>query len=382
MMQTKRARLSSDANDIGRFLEISVKQVIQLSSNIQNVSAIAAWTPSQLRQTSANASSKPNTPCFVIGTSTGGISLVYENGIEVTLENPGGPAVVRLLAKDSTAPQMETSQSSTKSMPDIIAGDADGRVTAYVLGQVFSRITLPAPISALSLDLNPNTPSSFLAGDMSGTVASCHTQNTLWKAQMDSLVLSMDLRSSSDQLLDPAVSSTCSVWLPDKHGLLTNYVLAASALGFLQLLSRGIPIHTISLRAPAVCMCSGVFIESEAHESPGSKNTQAIIGDEMGQLLVLENFELVLYAQMEFPISHLFALPMKLFVDQEGPDVVVCATRSDTIYVLHRKKVIATYTADFWPAAVDVTVLADTGPALVLVDSDSGNGSVHVVSLK
>ncbi|KAJ1740639.1 hypothetical protein LPJ68_003569 [Coemansia sp. RSA 1086] len=381
-MQTKRVRLSSDASDIGRLLEISSKQVIQLSSTIKDVSAIAAWTPSQMKQNPANASTKPNTLCFVIGTSAGSISLVYENGMEITLENPGGPAVVRLLAKDSTAPQTEPSQSSTRPIPDIIAGDADGRVTAYVLGQVFSRITLPAPISALSLDLNPNTPSSFLAGDMSGTVASCHTQNTLWKAQMDSLVLLMAPGSSSGQLLDPAVSSTCSVWLPDKHGLLTNYVLAASALGFLQLLSRGTPIHTISLCAPAACMCSGVFIESETQDLSRSKNTQAIIGDEAGQLLVLENFELVPYAQMEFPISQLFALPLRLFVDQEGPDVVVCVTRSDTIYVLHQKKVIATYTADFWPAIVDVTVLADAGPVLVLVNSDGDNGSVHVVSLK
>ncbi|KAJ2843826.1 hypothetical protein IWW36_005412, partial [Coemansia brasiliensis] len=287
MMQTKRVRLSSDTSDIGRFLDLSVKEVIQLSPNIQNVSAIAAWAPSQMWHEPNSACIKPNQPCFVIGTSAGSISIVYEGGMEITLENPGGPAVVRLLAKDSTAPQMESSQNITKPIPDIIAGDAEGRITAYVLSQVFSRITLPAPISALSLDLNPNTPSSFLAGDMSGTVASCHTQNTLWKAQMDSLVLSVAPGSTrlSDQLLDPAVSSTCSVWLPDKHGLLTNYVLAASALGFLQLLSRGTPIHTISLLAPAVCMCSGVFIGSEINEpneSSGSKNTQAIIGDEAG----------------------------------------------------------------------------------------------------
>ncbi|KAJ2820868.1 hypothetical protein IWW50_004885 [Coemansia erecta] len=408
MAQAKRARHSSNGASscippaIHGF-ELAEEKVIELPASIGAVTAMSAWpacespncTAGFNARTQSAVNDPPNAKCtvFAVGTNLGCIALVYSDESTAVLENSDSSAVLQLLAKDSSAPAAAGTE--TKPVPDVVAGDADGQVLVYVLGRVFSRNTLPAPISALSADLNPNTPSSFSVGDMGGTIASCHAQDTLWRAQLDvdsqapPVVPNGADQRTAARSLDYAVNSTCSVWLPDKHGLLTSYVLVASARGFIQLLSRGMPIHTIPLPTPCNAMCPGIFTGSGvAGASLASSKTQAIIGDEAGRLLVLEDFELAPYAQVDYPITRVFSMPLRTFVEREGPDVVICATRSDTIYILHQRQVVATYSAAFWPAAIDIVAyFPGVGPALALVKSDAqadkdGSGSLHVISLR
>ncbi|KAJ2227879.1 hypothetical protein EV180_002258 [Coemansia sp. RSA 518] len=397
MAQAKRPRLSSNGSDASSLplfcgFELTEKKVISLPASLGPVSAVSAWPTGKAGHFTADSTADKHA-VFAVGTSHGCIALVYSDESTVVLESSGSSAVLQLLAKDSSAPA--SAISDAKPVPDVVAGDADGQVLVYVLGRVFSRNTLPAPISTLSADLNPNMPSSFSVGDMSGTIASCHAQDTLWRAQLDmgSQALPVvpggaDQRAAA-RLLDPTVNSACSVWLSDNHGLLTSYVLAASAQGFIQLLSRGIPVHTIPLSTPCTSVCPGVFVASDiSRELPGSSYTQAIVGDRSGQLLVLDNFELVPYAQVEYPIARIFSLPLRAFVGHDGPDVVVCATLSDTIYVLHQRKIVATYSAAFWPSAVDIVAdFPGIGPAIVLVESEALTGksspsSLHIISLR
>ncbi|KAJ2498352.1 hypothetical protein GGH96_004393 [Coemansia sp. RSA 1972] len=397
MAQAKRPRLSSNgsgANSLPALysFELTEKKVIALPASLGSVSAVSAWPTGKAGNFSAGSTADKHA-VFAVGTNQGCIALVYSDEPTVVLENSGNSAVLQLLAKDSSA--LVSAGLDAKPVPDVVAGDADGQVLVYVLGRVFSRNTLPAPISTLSADLNPNMPSSFSVGDMSGTIASCHAQDTLWRAQLDMGLQALPVvpggadQREAPRLLDPAVNSACSVWLPDNHGLLTSYVLAASARGFVQLLSRGIPVHTIPLSTPCTSVCPGVFVASDvARELPGSSYTQAIVGDGSGQLLVLDNFELVPYAQVEYPIVRIFSLPLRAFVDHDGPDVVVCATLSDTIYVLHQRKIVATYSAAFWPSAVDVVAdFSGIGPAIVLVEAEALTGkvsssSLHIISLR
>ncbi|KAJ2801123.1 hypothetical protein H4R20_003802, partial [Coemansia guatemalensis] len=146
---------------------------------------------------------------------------------------------------------------------------------------------------------------------------------------------------------DPIIRDVCSVQLPDRHGLFTNYVLVAFGRGHAQLLSRGLPVHTIALSSPCNALCAGVFLGSSTGDKmrlpPSSRNLQALLGDEAGRLFVLDGFELVPYAQLDYPITRVFSLPLRTLGSYDGPDLVICATRSDTIYILHQKKIVATH---------------------------------------
>ncbi|KAJ2311240.1 hypothetical protein IWW51_001808 [Coemansia sp. RSA 2702] len=383
MAQAKRARLGTNGNTSIKGFQLSEDNAIALPSGIGTVTAVSTWpftrkVPAAIEADGCDGSQLRTT--IAIGTDSGCIMLMYSDGTTSVLEDSSGTSILQLLAQDSSAPMADE-----QSVPDIIAGDADGRVSVYVWGRVFSQTTLPAPIASLAPELNPHTPSSFLAGDMSGTIASCHVQETTWKAQLESADACNDTSQRKQmEWLDPAVSSICSVWLPDAHKLLTSYVLAASARGFIQLLAHGTPVHTVTLTAPATSVCSGAFI-GYTPDSLAGRHSQAIIGDEAGCLWVLSSFELVPYAQVDYPVTRVLALPLRAFVDQDGPDVVVCATRSDTVYILHQQQVVAMYSPEYWPTAVDaVADFRGLGPALVLAESkpgDSQSGTLHIVSL-
>ncbi|KAJ2696112.1 hypothetical protein H4R19_005775 [Coemansia spiralis] len=378
----KRPRIGSDTNGAGAAsgIQLVAERTVALPPDIGLPSAIATWVPA----------GTGGSGVLVIGTCTGGIALMHDGGDTTVLETPGGAAIQALLAK---APGASADGADTKPVPEVVAGDADGHVTVYTLGRRFSRITLPAPVSALAADSNPNAPSSFLVGDMGGAVASCHAQETIWRAHIDALPAAASLRAPRTAgLSDPMVTGVCSVWQPDKHGLLTNYVLVASGHGHIQLLTRGMPVHTIPLACPCTSLCPGVFIsrgQDGDDRRLGSGAVQAVLGDEAGRLFVLDNFELVPYAQLDHPIVRVAALPLQSR-EGAGVDAVVCQTSSDTVYVLHGGRTVATYTAGFWPAAVGVAPdFGGAGPVLAVADpgepTDSGSGgssSIHIVPLR
>ncbi|KAJ1726596.1 hypothetical protein LPJ61_005079 [Coemansia biformis] len=284
-------------------------------------------------------------------------------------------------------------------MPDVIAGDAEGHVTLYTLGRRFSRNTLPAPVSALAAVSNPNAPSRYLVGDMGGRVASCHAQETIWKVHIDAMAAPNSLRPAVAAAATPdvMVNAVCEVWMPDRHGLLTNYMAVASGHGDIQLFALSMLKHTIPLACPCTCVCPGIFTgggRDREDKRLGSGAMQAVLGDEAGRLFVLDNFEVEPYAQLDYPITRVFAVPLQSLGDRGtgGTDIVVCQTRSDTVFVLHNRRVVATYTSDFWPAVVGVTAeFGGIGPAIAVVDSgkpgvggdggSSSQASIHIVPL-
>ncbi|KAJ1805760.1 hypothetical protein LPJ56_006493, partial [Coemansia sp. RSA 2599] len=99
--------------------------------------------------------------------------------------------------------------------------------------------------------------------------------------------------------------------------------------------------------------------------------TQALLGDDSGRLYVLDNFKMEPYAQLDYPVTSAVAIPLRALVDQDGPDVVVCATRSSMIYVLHAKKVVGAFAADFWPSAIDVLIPSspEMRPTIVIAEN-------------
>ncbi|KAJ2612110.1 hypothetical protein H4S08_002843 [Coemansia sp. RSA 1365] len=405
MTQVKRPRLStSDYHtehlpDISGFC-LSEKIVLDLPPDIGATAAIAVC-PSVNTESHTDDSMQNGYVTIAIGTHLGCIALVHSDQTTSILEGPGGPAIQKLLAleptkhDDSTSINNET-KLSTKTQCGVVAGDAEGRITTYFSGRMFSRKTYAEPISALAPDCNPNTPSSFLVGDMSGTVINCHAQGVAWKAQIDISTPSNPARSvlagKESKLTDLTIRDVCSVQLPDRHGLFTNYVLVASGTGHVQLLSRGVPVHTIALSAPCNALCPGVFLGSGTGDKvrlpPTRHNLQAMIGDDAGRLFVLDGFELVPYAQLDYPITRVFSLPLRAFGSYDGPDVVICATRSDSIYILYQKKIVATHVTGFWPAAVNIIpAFLDAGPAIAVVESQMRREQgrydrVHIILLE
>ncbi|KAJ2679370.1 hypothetical protein GGI25_001505 [Coemansia spiralis] len=313
-----------------------------------------------------------------IGTNIGCIALVRGNGGVSVLQCGNTSAVQHLLiARDTTAPTSATNADSGAgdAMPDIVVGDSGGQVTIFTLGSVFSRNTLPAPISALTVDSNPNTPSNFLVGDMSGAVTSFHAQEVLWRAQigysMEAIPTSGNangtdmLDSMITGALDTKVNGICSVRWPDNYGIATNYVLAAAGSG-IQVLCQGMLVLSVPVLAPCNALRAGTFFGL-----PG-ENTQAILGDEAGYLYVLDNFKLTPYAQVDYPITHIASLPLREFFETDGPDIVICTTRSNTIYVLCGGHIVGKYEARAWPLAVGVIEMVYESrrcPALVVAEN-------------
>ncbi|KAJ2800966.1 hypothetical protein H4R21_002971 [Coemansia helicoidea] len=390
--QTKRVRVDGDTNGDGvaSSVVLVAERAVALPADIGQPSAIAAWAPFAERHAA-----------LVVGTDGGGIAVLRDDGSATVLEAAGGAAIQALLAKTPTG---ATAGADPMPMPDVVAGDADGNVTVYTVGRRFSRTALPAPVSALAADTNPNAPSSFLVGDMGGAVASCHAQETIWRAHIDTATAAAGSLRAAPPVgqADPVVTAVCSVWQADKHGLLTNYVLAASGHGHVQLLSRGVPVHTIPLACVCTALCPGVFVgrgRATDDRRIGSGAVQAILGDESGRLFLLDNFELVPYARLDHPIVRVAALPLQSPGSGGGGasavDAVVCQTSSDTVFVLHSGRVVATYTADFWPALVGVAAeFGGAGPVLAVADSGEmdynggggggggGGASIHIVPLR
>ncbi|KAJ2394159.1 hypothetical protein GGI05_002162, partial [Coemansia sp. RSA 2603] len=190
MSDSKRVRLSnsddgggntdSESNDTGCAEKFSAEfallaqKTTMIYGNIGSISALATYTSSAYKHgnTSAESDIKDETavdafPKVAVGTDTGYVALVNHDGKTTVLEHSGNPAIQRLLVTESTSGS--TALSNDAPLPDVISGDSDGRVTVFTMGRMISRVTLSAPVSAIAFDENPNTPRSFIVGDMSGT---------------------------------------------------------------------------------------------------------------------------------------------------------------------------------------------------------------------
>ncbi|KAJ1645224.1 hypothetical protein J3B02_002019 [Coemansia erecta] len=389
MTGTKRVRLSDETFRNGEQnnqqqiakaeFQIQTQDTIGLPSGIGAISVIAACNQERSRTEQTKSSSMDDSLVqgvqaqIVVATDTGYIALIHNDGTRTVLENSGNPAIQRLLAI-----QHDTSAQGPCLIPDVVAGDSDGRVTVFTMGRMISRLTVSAPVSALALDSNPNTPRSFIVGDMGGTVTESHAQGIVWRTQLSPAASKV---SSAAGL---GITSVCSVRFADDHGFPTSYVLAANEGNHVQLLARGHPVLTVPISARCNCMCSGKFIirNRQCSDILQSKVTQALLGDESGRLYVLDNFKLEPYAQLDFPVTSIVAIPLRALVNYDGPNVVVCATRSNMIYVLYAKNIIGTFAADFWPSTIDVIVPNswEMRPTIVIAENKCvGNQNVCVL---
>ncbi|KAJ1897074.1 hypothetical protein LPJ71_006426 [Coemansia sp. S17] len=390
MSQAKKPRLS-DVRQLGAVTgcHLGEETVLSLPANIGAISAISAWVPDGV---SDDGLAQGDLSYIAVGTDTGCTMLIDSSQNITTLEGSGGPAIQCLLVKRATATTVASAQS--RSLPDTIACDSDGRVSVYAMGQMFARNIFSAPISAIALDTNPNSPSAFIVGDLSGAVTACHAQEVLWRAQaaiQEPASKTERLRPQiSDSMADPGISGVCVVQFPDSHGILTNYVLAAGGDCKVQVLSRGHPVLAVPTPISCSAMSAGYFIDSGSSKRTAASTckSQAIVGDDTGRLFVLDNFELVPYAQLDYPITQVLSIPLHIFSGLHGVDVVVCATRSNSVYILHDKQVVGTYAADFWPVSVDVIgAFSTAGPCIVVARNSTVDGSscakaVHVIPLE
>ncbi|KAJ2414115.1 hypothetical protein GGI10_002604 [Coemansia sp. RSA 2530] len=319
--------------------------------------------------------------------------LIDSNKKVTTLEGSGGPAIQCLLVKSATATTTAVDSAQPSSLPDTIACDSDGRVSVYAMGQMFARNVFSAPISVIALDTNPHAPSAFIVGDLSGAVTACHAQEVLWRAQVEAqepASRAERLRPQTpDSVADPGISGVCAVQFPDSHSILTNYVLVAGGDSKLHVLSRGHSVLSVPTPIPCSAMSAGYFIDSMSSKCPADSTckSQTIVGDEAGRLFVLDNFELVPYAQLDYPITRAISIPLRAFCGLHGVDVVVCTTLSNSVYLLHGKQIVGTYEADFWPVSVDVVgAFSTAGPCLVVarnstIDGSSSAMAVHVIPI-
>ncbi|KAJ1731131.1 hypothetical protein LPJ72_004100, partial [Coemansia sp. Benny D160-2] len=255
------------------------------------------------------------------------------------VSNSGTAAIQRILiannktASADTPNTMAPPSTPTNAVPDMVAGDANGQVTVFTLGRLFSRTTFSAPVCALAVDTNPHTPSSYLVGDMGGSVTSYHhTQEVRWRMQLDA----SSHASEADGLgiYDPQVTGICAVEWADDAGTPTYYVLAATGA-----------------------------------------QIQAIVGDETGSLYILDRFALTPYAHLAYPVARISALPHHALSESAGPDIVVCSTLSNFVYLLCAGKIIGTYATDAWPTDVAVIEAVPHGskhcPVLVVAEADA-----------
>ncbi|KAJ2761270.1 hypothetical protein H4S06_001291 [Coemansia sp. BCRC 34490] len=395
-----------------RFVE---KRVIKLPPTIGRVGAIAACSAVQTNSDGALGVSftEPKTPTddasntlednaqrlrhavqdplIAIGTDTGCIALVRtEDTISVLdhgssnnsdnsnrntiVSNSGTAAIQRILiannktASADTPNTMAPPSTPTNAVPDMVAGDANGQVTVFTLGRLFSRTTFSAPVCALAVDTNPHTPSSYLVGDMGGSVTSYHhTQEVRWRMQLDA----SSHASEADGLgiYDPQVTGICAVEWADDAGTPTYYVLAATGAQ-IQVLCHGSLVSSIPLRARCTALCAGTFTTLLEQRS-----TQAIVGDETGSLYILDRFALTPYAHLAYPVARISALPHHALSGSAGPDIVVCSTLSNFVYLLCAGKIIGTYATDAWPTDVAVIEAVPHGskhcPVLVVAEADA-----------
>ncbi|KAJ2490744.1 hypothetical protein IWW37_002847 [Coemansia sp. RSA 2050] len=320
--------------------------------------------------------------------------LIDSNKRVTTLEGSGGPAIQCLLVKSATAATRAVSSAQPSSLPDTIACDSDGRVSVYAMGQMFARHVFSAPISAIALDTNPSSPSAFIVGDLSGAVTACHAQEVLWRAQVEvqePASKAERLRPQvPDSVADPGITGACAVQFLDGHGILTNYVLVAGGNSKVHVLSRGHSVLAVPTPTPCSAMSAGYFIDSASSRCPADRTckSQTIVGDEAGRLFVLDNFELVPYAQLGYPIARIVSVPLRAFHGLHGVDVVVCMTLSNSVYLLHDKQIVGTYEAEFWPVSVDVAgAFSTAGPCIVVARNSTADGSsaakaVHVIPIE
>ncbi|KAJ1797974.1 hypothetical protein LPJ59_002802 [Coemansia sp. RSA 2399] len=409
MAQFKRARVSDSANgtacqhhtqskDACRFIE---EKTINLPSNIGRTATVAAWptyrsrlskpgTPTDTTDDTTEDSKAPKSdaqsPLVAIGTDAGCIALVRTVDDDVTVLDHGssgsgtdgdnGTAAIQriLMAKSATAPAGPLDPSHL--IPDMVTGDAEGRVAVFTLGRLFSRATLPAPVSALAADTNPHTPHSYLVGDMGGSVTCYHTHEVRWRVQLHPHGTESSASDAGGLLLldrdDPQVVGICAVQWADDAGVPTHYVLAATGAQ-IHVLCHGTLVLSMPLRARCTALCSGSF--TGPLENGG---TQAIIGDDSGNLYILDRFTLTLYANVAYPITRIAVLPHLALSASSGPDIVVCSTQSNSVYLLCAGKIVGTYVADAWPTDVAVieTLSAERGcPALVVAETVGQTGN-------
>ncbi|KAJ1952556.1 hypothetical protein EC988_003496 [Linderina pennispora] len=369
MAGTKRIRLntwspSQPPTPIGD-CRLKRESVFELPTNIGRISAIATWSP------------KSSDPSISVGTEAGAVILVTNIGSSTVLETTG-PAVLCLMMKHASW--------SNPHVPDIVSGDCEGRVTVFSMNQVFSRSILSAPISAIAPNSNPNSANSLVVGDLNGVVTACHAQETLWRTQIRPHVSSAMIPSTSTLLNDPMITAVCSSQFPDKHGVLTSYVLAATGTSQISILARGTSVMDIPTTAIVNTMCTGSFIQPST-----ASGSQVMAGDESGRLFVLDNFEPIPYISVPHPVTRILAIPLSAFSDKPGPDVIVCQTRSGSLYVIYNRQIVHTLELGFWPVAVDVLLSAPSSdsPRVGVVvaenrdedDASAPVGALHIYSL-
>ncbi|KAJ2844385.1 hypothetical protein GGI22_006893, partial [Coemansia erecta] len=383
---------AQSSKDACQFIE---EKTINLPSNIGRTAALAAWptyrsrlskpgTPTDTVDETTEDDKAPKSdtqsPLIAIGTDAGCIALVRTADGDVTVLDHGssgngidgdnGTAAIQriLMAKSATAPASPLDPSHL--IPDMVTGDAEGKVAVFTLGRLFSRATLPAPVSALAADTNPHTPHSYLVGDMGGSVTSYHTHEVRWRVQLHPHSTESIAHDAGGLLLldrdDPQVVGICAVQWADDAGVPTHYVLAATGAQ-IHVLCHGTLVLSMPLRARCTALCAGSFTGPLENGS-----TQAIVGDDSGNLYILDRFTFTPYANVAHPITRIAVLPHHALSGSGGPDIVVCSTQSNSVYLLCAGKIVGTYGADAWP--VDVAVIETLSaerrcPALVVAET-------------
>ena len=170
-----------------------------------------------------------------------------------------------------------------------------------------------------------------------------------------------------------------SVSLPSGSGSTVNYVLVADSCKNLYFLQSGTIVYKLSVPSVVTAMAAGYFLAAEPNtlrspvqslSSPRRQSihvirqTQVALGTADGSIMILTDFRIVPYANVQLPITQLEKLPAP---SRENTDILLCVGHFNAIMAYHRQELVLRHRTPEWVHTMTSSVGEHDGRSEVIV---------------
>jgi len=264
-------------------------------------------------------------------------------------ETKGGP-VQSLLSHNVTKFSSE----------DVLVGDSNGVFTIITNGQLLNRRSLcTGNITSIVIDTDSVGNMSIVMGSSDGTLVAVTPYEVLWKCRL-SEVLKQDEQPSENSVL--SITAVHRYHMQNSTAD-ASYIIVADSEKRIHLFQNGRLVMTMAVPGIVTSMCSGFFINegsNDALNQSGSSpvkgqrfkgDDQVMLATKSGALFVMSNFNILLYANLSYPVINIKLLPA---TGAEDVDAVVASGYFNKLCILQNRRTVCSYSTGDWIHTFDM----------------------------
>lgn len=234
---------------------------------------------------------------------------------------------------------------------DLIVADSCGMMTIFCNQQILCRQSVSdSCINCVQTQTNSMNNLEIVMSNDSGEIFGVLPSKELWRININD--------ASKDQIVKSSITCLLAVDLPDLHGKMTSYILAADSSCNLSVIHQGLIVSSVKTPSVVTAMCAGKFVDPSKLSLPppsagGSPDChQVALGTESGAIYIFCNFSIT--EEEYVNTGYTITLLKKLEIPDYDNDILVCTGHFNAIHIyLDGKKLCHHVTSD-WVNCFDI----------------------------